>query len=150
MGPLANEVITRRRPDLPNGSFTKADFFLKDLNVPVVLGRGEGRSAGIGESIAGEVKCGRASYIYSEKDHMVTQSFGHKEAAASLTICSRDVKDLLPHEEDELRSALREAGSPLVGMLPRKEEIDKACWETVSGFSQSSEQNADSRKEPSV
>lgn len=143
MSPLAKEVVTQHRTDLPDGRFTKTDFILKGLKVPVVLGRGEGRSAGIGQSIAGEVKCGRASYIFHEKDHMVTQSFGHKEAAASLTICSRDVKDLLPHEEEGLRTALREAGSPLVGMLPRKEEVDRACWQAVINFSTNSEQNAD-------
>jgi len=147
MSPLTKEVITQHRTNLPNGSFTKTDFILNGLKVPVVLGRGEGRSAGIGESIAGEVKCGQAAYIHSQKDHMVTQSFGHKESAASLTICSRDVKDLLPHEEEELRAALRKAGSPLVGMLPRKEEVDRACWQAVTDFSTSSEQNADSKKE---
>jgi hypothetical protein len=150
MSPLAKEVVTQQRTDLLDGSFTKTDFILKDLKVPIVLGRGEGRSAGVGESVAGEVKCGRAAYIYREKDHMVTQAFGHKEAAASLTICSRDVKDLLPHEEEDLRAALREAGSPLVGMLPRKEEVDKACWQAVTALSTKSEQNADSRKYPSV
>ena len=150
MSSLAKEIVTQQRTDLLDGSFTKTDFILKDLKVPIVLGRGEGRSAGIGESVAGEVKCGRAAYIYREKDHMVTQAFGHKEAAASLTICSRDVKDLLPHEEEDLRAALKEAGSPLVGMLPRKEEVDRACWQAVTELSTRSEQNADSRNAPSV
>ena len=80
---------------------------------------------------------------------MVTQSFGHKEAEASLTICSRDVKDLLPHEEEDLRAALREAGSPIVGMLPRKEEVDRACWQAVADFSAASKQNANAGKDPS-
>jgi hypothetical protein len=150
MSPLAKEVVTQHRTDLPSGSYTKTDFILKDLKVPVVLGRGEGRSAAIGESIAGEIKCGRAAYIYGEKNHMVTQSLGHKGAAVSLTICSRDVKDLQPHEEEELRAALREAGSPLVGMLPRKEEVDRACWQAVTALSTKSQQSTDSRKEPSA
>ena len=148
MSPLAEEVVTQHRTDLSNGSYTKTDFILKNLKVPVVLGRGEGRSAAIGESIAGEIKCGQATYIYREKDHMVTQSLGHKAADASLTICSRDVKDLQPQEEEELRAALRVAGSPLVGMLPRKEEVDRACWQIVTELS--TQQSSDPRKESST
>ena len=90
-------------------------------------------SAPVGGSIAIEVKCGRASYLYSQKDHMVFQSGGHQEASASMTICSRDIKDLTPEQEEELREALRSAGSPLIGMLPTKDEIDKACWDMVTG-----------------
>lgn len=129
--PLAGEVVTQHRTDLPGGGYTKTDFVLKDLKVPVVLGRGAGMSAQIGESLAGEIKCGRAAYIYSEKDHMIQQSFGHRNSGASLTICSRDITDLPTQQQDELRAALRESGSPMVGMLPRKEEVDRACWESI-------------------
>ena len=101
--------------------------------MPVILGRGEGMSASVGGSIAIEVKCGRASYLYSQKDHMVFQSGGHQEANASITVCSRDIRDLTPEQEEELREALRSAGSPLLGMLPTKDEIDKACWDIVTG-----------------
>ena len=31
----------------------------------------------------------------------------------------------------ELRDALREAGSPMVGMLPRKNEIDQSCLDFI-------------------
>jgi len=34
---------------------------------------------------------------------------------------------LPPDREKELRDTLREAGSPLVGMLPSKNEIDQSC-----------------------
>ena len=129
--PLAGEVVTQHRTDLPGGGYTKTDFILKDLKVPVVLGRGPGMSAQIGESLAGEIKCGRATYIYGEKDHMIQQSFGHRNSRASLTICSRDITDLPAQQQDELRGALREVGSPMVGMLPRKEEVDHACWESI-------------------
>ncbi len=146
ISPLGEEVVLQHRTELPNGSYTKTDFVLKGLKVPAVLGRGEGRYAGVGESIAGEIKCGKASYIYREKDHMVTQSFGHQAAAASLTICSRDVKDLQPDEEVELRDALKEAGSPLVGMLPRKEEVDRACWQAVTEIPVGKAEKPESRK----
>jgi hypothetical protein len=105
---------------------------LENLRVPVVLGRGTGRSAAVGASIALEVKCGQAAYLQREKEHLRTQTQGHRGADASLTICSRDVKDLGHQEEEELRAALRGAGSALVGMLPRKEEIDRACWQVVT------------------
>ena len=135
--PLAGEVVTQNRTDLPGGGFTKTDFILKNLKVPVILGKGNGMAARVGETIAGEIKCGKASYIFREKDHMVKQSYGHRDAAASITICSRDIKDLAPNEEEELRTALREAGSPLVGMLPRKEEVDRACWLAVNHVQES-------------
>uniref|UniRef100_UPI003F58FEA9 hypothetical protein n=1 Tax=Vibrio cholerae TaxID=666 RepID=UPI003F58FEA9 len=71
---------------------------------------------------------------------MVFQSGGHQEANASMTICSRDIKDLTPEQEEELREALRSAGSPLIGMLPTKDEIDKACWDMVTVLMQITEE----------
>lgn len=133
LSPLGHKSDTQARTTFEDGRFTKTDLLIEDLKVPVILGRGKGMSASAGGSIAIEVKCGRASYLYSEKDHMVFQSGGHQEASASVTICSRDIKDLTPKQEEELREALRNAGSPLLGVLPAKDEIDKACWEMVTG-----------------
>jgi hypothetical protein len=133
LSPLGHKSDTQARTTFEDGRFTKTDLLIEDLKVPVIIGRGKGMSAFVGGSIAIEVKCGRASYLYSEKDHMVFQSGGHQEADASMTICSRDIKDLTPEQEKELREALRNAGSPLLGVLPAKDEIDKACWEMVTG-----------------
>ena len=133
LSPLGHKADTQTRTTFEDGRFTKTDLIIEDLKVPVILGRGEGMSAPAGGSIAIEVKCGRASYLYSQKDHMVFQSRGHQEANASMTVCSRDIKDLTPEQEEELREALRNAGSPLIGMLPIKDEIDKACWDMVTG-----------------
>jgi len=130
--PLGNKVDTQARTTFENGRYTKTDLIIKDLKVPVILGRGKGMSAPIGGSIAIEVKCGQASYLYSQKDHMTFQAGGHQEADASMTVCSGDIKDLSPEEQEELREALRNAGSPLIGMLPTKDEIDKACWDMVT------------------
>ena len=129
---LGEKTETQSRTTFEDGRYTKTDLVIKELRNPVILGRGEGMSAPAGGSIAIEVKCGKSSYLYSEKDHMVFQSAGHKNADASMTICSRDIKNLTPQQEQELRDALREAGSPIIGMLPEKDEIDKACWETVT------------------
>lgn len=52
---------------------------------------------------------------------------GHKQADAQCTLCSRDIHDLPPEKEKELRDTLRDAGSPMVGMLPSKNEIDQSC-----------------------
>jgi hypothetical protein len=129
--PLAEKATCQARTVFADGRYTKTDLLLENLRAPVILGRGEGMAAPAGKSIAVELKCGQARYLFDEKDHMVYQAAGHRAAAASMTICSKDVHDLSAQEEDELRSALREAGSPLIGMLPRKEDIDKACWDAV-------------------
>ena len=131
LGPLGHKADTQVRTTFEDSRFTKTDLLIEDLKVPVILGHGEGMSAPVGGSIAIEVKCGRAPYIYSQKDHMVFQSNGHREANASMTICSRDIKDLTPEQEKKLRETLRNTGSPLIGMLPTKAEIDEACWNMV-------------------
>ncbi len=136
LGSLGHKVNTQARTIFEDGRFTKTDLIIEDLKVPVGLGRGEGMGAPVGGSIAIEVKCGRASYLYSQKDHMIFQSGGHQNANASMTVCSRDIKDLTPEQVEKLREALRKAGSPLIGMLPTKDEIDKACWLLVVGSSE--------------
>lgn len=134
LSPLGNKADTQARTTFDDGRFTKTDLIIEDLKVPVILGRGEGMSAPAGGSIAIEVKCGRASYLYSQKDHMVFQSGGHQASSTSMTVCSRDIKELTAEQEEELRKALRNSGSPLIGMLPTKDEIDKACWDLVTNF----------------
>lgn len=133
LGPLGGKVDTQSTTRFEDGRFTRTDIIISDLKVPVILGRGEGMSAPVDGSIAIEVKCGHASYLYAQKDHMVFQSGGHQESDASMTVCTRDIKDLTPEQEEELRETLRKAGSPLIGMLPTKDEIDKACWDMVIG-----------------
>lgn len=133
LSPLAENVNTQARTTFEDGKYTKTDLILEGLKVPIILGRGKGMAAPAGGSLAIEVKCGQAAYLYNQKGHMIFQSGGHQGSSASLTICSRDIKDLTPEQEEELRNALRQAGSPLIGLLPRKDEIDQACWEAVLG-----------------
>lgn len=128
LAPLGGRVETQGRTFVgDNGRYTKTDLLVTGLRVPVILGRGEGMGASAGGSMAFEVKCGKADYLYSQKGHMVFQAEGHKQADAQCTLCSRDIHDLPPEKEKELRDTLRAAGSPLVGMLPRKNEIDQSC-----------------------
>ena len=128
LAPLGGWIETQGRTFVGDyGRYTKTDLIVTDLRVPVILGRGEGMGAPVGGSMAFEVKCGKADYLYSQKDHMVFQAEGHKQADAHCTLCSRDIHDLPPVKEKELRDTLREVGSPLVGMLPRKNEIDQSC-----------------------
>ena len=128
LAPLGGRIETQGRTFVgDDGRYTKTDLIVTDLRVPVVLGRGEGMGAPVGGSLAFEVKCGKADYLYAQKDHMLFQAEGHKQADAHCTLCSRDIHDLPPEKEKELRDALRAAGSPLVGMMPAKNDIDHSC-----------------------
>jgi hypothetical protein len=132
LAPLGGRVETQGRTFVgDNGRYTKTDLLITDLRVPVILGRGNGMGAPVGGSMAFEVKCGKAEYLYSQKGHMVFQAEGHKQADAQCTLCSRDIHDLPPEKEKELRDTMREAGSPMVGMLPRKNEIDQSCLDFI-------------------
>jgi hypothetical protein len=128
LAPLGGQIETQGRTFVgDNGRYTKTDLLVTDLRVPVILGRGEGMAAPVGGSMAFEVKCGKAEYLFSQMDHMVFQAEGHKQADAQCTLCSRDIQDLSPERQKALRDSLREAGSPLVGMLPKKNDIDQSC-----------------------
>jgi len=132
LAPLGGRIETQGRTFVgDNGRYTKTDLLVTDLRVPVILGRGEGMGAPVGGSMAFEVKCGKAEYLYSQKDHMVFQAEGHKQADAQCTLCSRDIHNLPPEKEKELRDTLRDAGSPMVGMLPSKNEIDQSCLDFI-------------------
>lgn len=128
LAPLGGKVETQGRTLVgDDGRYTKTDLIVTALRVPVVLGRGEGMGAPARGSLAFEVKCGKGDYLYAQKDHMLFQAEGHKHADAHCTLCSRDIHDLPPEKEKELRDALRAAGSPLVGMMPAKNDIDHSC-----------------------
>ncbi|GIW92903.1 MAG: hypothetical protein KatS3mg110_0944 [Pirellulaceae bacterium] len=128
LAPLGARIETQGRTLVAHeGRYTRTDLIVHDLRNPVILGRGEGMAAPVGGSLAFEVKCGKPNYLYAQKDHMRFQTEGHKEADAHCTLCSRDIHDLPPEREKELREALRAAGSPLVGMMPAKNDIDQSC-----------------------
>lgn len=132
LAPLGARIETQGRTFVgDSGRYTKTDLIVRDLRVPVILGRGDGMGAPVGGSMAFEVKCGKAEYLYAQQEHMLFQADGHKQADAQCTLCSRDIHDLSPEKEAQLRAALREAGSPLVGMLPKKNEIDQSCLDLV-------------------
>ena len=125
------DVSTQDRTVFDNGRYTKTDLVVRNLRVPVILGRGDHAFAPKGGSLALEVKAGRASYLRSQGDHLVFQAGGHRAANASATICTADIHDLPEAEERELRDRLRTAGSPMLGMLPRKRDIDRALYEAI-------------------
>lgn len=132
LAPLGGRIETQGRTFVgDNGRYTKTDLLVSDLRVPVILGRGDGMAAPVGGSMAFEVKCGKADYLYAQMEHMVFQAEGHKQADAQCTLCSRDIHDLPPEKEKALRDALRAAGSPMIGMLPTKNEIDQSCLEFI-------------------
>lgn len=131
--PYCTEIITQGREPLPDGSYTKVDMIAKGLINPVILGRGEGMGSREGGSVAIEVKSGHKEYLYSQLTHLQNQAIGHLGCDTSCVICSRDIHDLPPEKENELREKLREAGSPMIGMLPRKDDLDVRCINFVKG-----------------
>lgn len=131
LGCYGGSVSTQTRKDLDNGRYTKVDLVVNNLKAPVVLGKGKGMSAPAGGSLALEVKCGRKEYLRQQLDHMCTQARGHGEFNASFTLCSRDIHNLHPDTERQMRDSLRQAGSPLVGQLPYKSQMDDICTRLV-------------------
>ncbi len=132
LAPLGGKIETQRRTIVGNdGKYTKTDLLITGLRVPVIFGRGTNMWAPVGGALACELKCGKPDYLYKEKDHMVFQAAGHKQADARCTLVSRDIHDLPPEKEKDLRDTLREAGSPIVGMMPYKNEIDQSCLEFI-------------------
>lgn len=135
LAPLGGRIETQGRTFVgDHGRYTKTDLLVSDLRVPVILGRGAGMGAPAGGSMAFEIKCGKAEYLYAQLDHMVFQAEGHKQADAQCTLCSRDIHDLPPEKQKALRDALRAAGSPMVGMLPRKNDIDQSCLAFIRDY----------------
>lgn len=131
--PYGGVYRTQERVNLPDGSYTKPDFILHDLKVPLIVGKGEGMGVRENRSIGIEVKTGQPNYFWRQREHLETQAQGHVQCDASWTICTRDVSNLESSKQQELRSAIREAGSPIVGVLPYKAELDDACINFVFG-----------------
>lgn len=129
--PYGNSFSTQNRYVTEDGSYTKTDLIINDLKVPIILGKGQG--AREGQSFAIEVKCGEAKYILSQENHLIFQTKGHKESEISCIICSRDIKDISNEKQEEFRSKMRDTGSPILGMLPKKSELDKICFDFVFG-----------------
>ncbi|MCM1233241.1 MAG: hypothetical protein NC489_24245 [Ruminococcus flavefaciens] len=131
--PISTQICTQARESLPDGRYTKVDLIVYGLTNPLVLGRGEGMGAREGGSLAVEVKSGHSSYLFQQLSHMQDQAFGHQGCDASCVICTRDIRGLSAEKESELREKLREAGSPMIGMLPRKDDLDNRCINFVKG-----------------
>ena len=129
--PYGKNVLTQERTVMEDGKYTKTDLILKDLKVPIILGKGIG--AREGSDLAIEVKTGKSSYLYAQKEHMQFQSLGHLDSKISCVICSKDIKDLSIEKEEELRNTMKESGSRILKMLPYKEELDKVCIDFVFG-----------------
>lgn len=129
--PFSTKISTQGRESLPDGSYTKVDMYVEGLTNPIILGRGDGMGAREGGSLAVEVKSGHSSYLYSQMNHMRNQAVGHENASTSCVICTRDIHKLPSDKENELRESLRESGSPIIGMLPEKDTLDKMCIDFV-------------------
>ena len=133
LAPLGGKVETQGQTYFEDGRYTKTDLLITGLKVPVILGRGKNMSAPVGGSLACEIKCGKAEYLYAQSEHMTFQAGGHKNADTHCTLCSRDILELSPEREQKLRNDMREAGSPMIGMLPTKDEIDRVVLDDITG-----------------
>ena len=125
--PMGGRVETQGRYYLEDGSYTKADMILYDLKEPLILGKGSGMGAQKGGNLGIEVKSGYKEYLYAQLSHMEKQAKGHSKCDISCTVCTRDITDLPPDKEELLRAKLKEAGSPMMGMLPYKAQLDEDC-----------------------
>lgn len=137
LGPMADKVSKSVHKTLPPGSpqeSTYVDGTYEGLKVPLILGRGEGMAAPERGSFATEVKWGKSPYIWSQRDHMATQAEGHQHYDTSVTLCSRDFHDLPADQQEALRATLHAAHSPLLVILPRKEELDQACMNVMMNY----------------
>jgi len=132
-GPLGERIETQNRAYTEDGRYTKTDLIVRGLKAPLILGKGQGMGAREGSDLAVEVKSGTDDYLWRQMSHMEFQAQGHRECEISCTVCSRDIKDLGSEREAQLRAAMRLAGSPIIGMLPYKREIDSACIKFVFG-----------------
>lgn len=140
-GRLAEEIVigalkpygtideTQVKVDVSDGGYSKIDFVLKGLKVPLIFGRGAGMGVREGNDIAIEVKSGKEAYLTQQLEHLKRQAEAHQNYDASWVICTRDIKNV--RNEAEYRQALRDAGSPPIGMLPHKSELDEACLDFV-------------------
>ena len=129
--PMGTRIETQHRENLSDGSYTKVDMLLHGLKEPLILGKGEGMGAREGGSLGIEVKAGHKDYLYGQLSHLEKQAQGHLDCDISCTVCTRDIKDLSSERETMLRDKVREAGSPMLGMLPYKDDLDRDCVEFV-------------------
>ena len=131
--PFGEVAVTQERTYFEDGRYTKTDLIVRDLKVPVILGRGDGMSAPEHGSIAIEVKAGQYAYILSQKEHLQFQAKGHENSDTACVICTRDVRNIPSEPQEDLRTTMNEAGSRILGMLPTKDELDSVCIEYVFG-----------------
>ena len=131
--PYGEFYRTQEHVQLSDGSYTKPDFVLHGLKVPLIVGRGAGMGVRENGSIAVEVKTGQPSYLLNQRQHLEKQAQGHLSCDASWTICTRDVQKISAQNQQELRGAIRAAGSPIVGFLPYKDDLDSECIKFVFG-----------------
>lgn len=126
------DVSTQDRTVFDDGRYTKTDITIRNLRAPLILGRGNHLFAPKGGTVAFEVKAGCSDYLKAQGDHLVFQAGGHRAANAAATICTADIHDLPADKERELRDRLKAAGSPIIGMLPRKKDIDRSLFEAIA------------------
>ena len=108
---------------------SRVDILAKDAKVPIV-----GRDFYVpqGGNLAIETKMGKDAYLASETKHMLFQTGKHTDVAdASLTVVSKDIKDLPLAVESRMREALGQE-SKVFAMMWNKDVLDKALRDHVA------------------
>lgn len=129
--PLANHLEHQHRVTLQDGGVTVVDLVLRDMNQAVIFGRGPGRSVQAGQDLGAEMKAYRTGNYMQELDHLTRQVGGHRELDASVVLCSRDIAELPAEKQRQFRDAVAAEGSFVLGILPKKEELDAACLAAI-------------------
>jgi hypothetical protein len=125
--PYFEQVRTQVCAVLEDGT-TRVDFSGEGALRPILY---RGHRVPEGGTLRVEFKSGGASYLTAEQAHMQLQAEGHREANAGMTVISKDLAGLPEAREQELRQALREAGSPIYQFLAEKAAYDRAAWRLV-------------------
>ena len=122
--PFGNVVITEKRTDFDDGSYTRTDVVVSDFKEDLILGKK--LIVPKGGSLKIEVKTGQKSYLKSQIPHMIIQTKGHEDADISLVVVTRDFKKFSRIDQQRFREKF--PNSIVFVLLPDKDILDKVCW----------------------
>ena len=129
LAPLARTAFTQESALTPDGKVTVTDAVFQDLRLPVILGRGTGRLVSAGANLRVEVKARRKEAFAAELAHLRAQLSARGPGVHVLGIVTRDLHDLGEEGEAIIRDGVD--GAAILAVLPRKQELDAACWQFV-------------------
>lgn len=128
--PFAHKIESQRRTlTRDNEHVTITDFVLRDLKVPIHMGR---LQLPMGVDVAVETKCGRASYLKHQLTHMERQVDGHHREHASFCFLSKDFRQLDRASKQLISQTLGKKRSKIYAILPEKSVMDSLIWKQIT------------------